>query len=787
METHGLQLHVDFVWTILAAVLVFVMQAGFSSLEAGLVRAKNSINVAMKNVADIIIVTILFIFAGFPLMFGPTNGWFGTEGFFLTGFMSEPDPWLWAIVFFQIVFAGTASTIVSGAVAERMTFHAYLIVTAVVALLIYPLYGHWTWGSLYIADQSGWLGSLGFIDFAGSTVVHSIGAWVALAGVIVIGPRIGKYNADGTPNHIAGSNIPLATLGVFLLWFGWFGFNAGSTLTGDTSIALIALNTMLAASAGGLGGLLSSYLYFRMARVEALLNGILSGLVSITAGCHLFTPAVALLVGLIGGCIAFWSSLFMERKLRLDDAVGAVPVHGVCGAWGTIAIGLLAPLDLLAASGRAEQIMVQTLGVAVAFCWAFPLALLTFWLIKRTIGVRVKSGDEIQGLNVSEHGASIALVDTIRAMREIAAARGDLSKTLPVHPGEDTAQLHEAFNEMIESLNDIMTAVKAEMNQVIEAGEKTLSGTRLIGLNIQSNYEAIVQLNASLQEVHAMIETGQTREDRFIEAMRGSVDAYRSFVLKMDELKQRGYQISEWMSSLHREQEQTSASMLEVRAQMQDLQAFAAEVEKMMNLLRATSDQINLLSLNARIEAARAGESGRGFAVVAQEIKTLSEQTRSSIAEIHDTVVSRIQGLRSGIDKIETAHAGLSRLTKHLTETEHTSLEMVRDIERVSSETERLTKTFQDLVDDSSQLQEERRIRYEQLHEIVVRVEHLSDGMHEINRHISEIAAEAEDTVRSTRQLDRKLADFKTKPAPPADSGVTDAVWRIDPARSVVQ
>lgn len=648
METLDLQVNLNVVWTILAAILVFVMQAGFSSLEAGLVRAKNSINVVMKNVADIIVVTILFIFIGFPLMFGPTNGIFGTEGFFLSGFMNGDDPWLWTIVFFQIVFAGTASTIVSGAVAERMSFHAYLVVTAVITLLIYPLFGHWTWGSLYMGDQSVWLGNLGFIDFAGSTVVHSIGAWVALAGVIIIGPRIGKFNEDGTPNHIAGSNIPLASLGVFLLWFGWFGFNAGSTTTGDTSIALIALNTMLAAAAGGLGGLISSYIYFRMAKVEALLNGILGGLVAITAGCHLFTPGIAILVGFVGGCLVFWSSLFMERKLRLDDAVGAVPVHGVSGAWGTIAIGLLAPMDLLETTSRMEQIWVQLLGVAVAFCWTFPLALLTFWLLKKTIGVRVKPDDEIQGLNVSEHGASIALVDTIRAMKEIAAARGDLSKTIPVRPGEDTAQLNESFNQMVDSLNDILSAVKAEMDHMIDASKKTLTGTQHIGLNIQRNHEAIVQMNASLQEVHAMIDAGQTREDRFIEAMCHSVESFRSFVKKMDMLKQHGRQISEWMSSLHKEQSETLSSMLDVRSQMQELQAFAVEVENMMKLIQATSDQINLLSLNARIEAARAGSSGLGFAAVAQEIKSLSEQTKQSIEDIHDTVVSRIRGLRSG-------------------------------------------------------------------------------------------------------------------------------------------
>jgi len=758
-----LQLNLNFVWTIMAAALVFLMQAGFASLEAGFVRAKNSINVAMKNVVDIVIVSLVFIFIGFPLMFGPTNGLFGSEGFFLTGFMSESDPWLFAFLFFQIVFAGTASTILSGAVAERMTFHAYIIATIIITTLIYPVFGHWAWGNLFISDQPAWLADMGFMDFAGSTVVHSIGAWVALAGIIVIGPRIGKFNEDGTPNPITGSNIPLATLGVFLLWFGWFGFNAGSTTTGDTSIALIALNTLLAASAAGLASLVCSYLISGMAKVEYLLNGVLGGLVAITAGCNVFTPALSVLVGFIGGFVLVLALLFIEHKLKLDDAVGAVAVHGACGAWGTIAIGLLAPGEMLAAGSRWEQVGVQALGIGIAFLWTFPIALLMFWLIKKLGAIRVDREQELQGLNVSEHGATIALVDTITAMQEIAAARGDLSKTLPVNYGEDTAQLNEAFNKMIDSLNEIVSAVKLEMNHVIETSRMMLTHTQHIEKNIKDNYDSIIQMNAGLQEVQAVIETGNRREDHFLDTIRGSVYAFQEYVGRMSEMKRIGNEVSGFMNAIHQEKEETSASMVEVHAQMQSMQAFAEEVEAMVDLIQATSDQIDLLSLNARIEAARAGEQGRGFAVVAQEIKRLSEQTRQSINEIRGSIDKRLLGLKRGIEKIGITYTNLGHLTEHLEKTQQSIMTMLGLVARIDEETLRFSQQFQELVDDSADLQEERQERTEQLAEIVMSVENISEGTDMIRQHIASIASEAGAMVEGSLRLERKLASFKTK------------------------
>ena len=400
----------NMLWTLIAAILVFFMQAGFAMVETGFTRAKNAVNIMMKNLMDFSIGSLGFWAIGFGLMFGATAGGFiGTTGFFLSDAAPGAEGWEWAMVFFlfQTVFAATAATIVSGAMAERTKFTSYLIYSVVISGILYPISGHWAWGSLF--NGEGWLENLGFIDFAGSTVVHSVGGWAALAGAMVLGPRIGKYNAKGKSRAIPGHSITLAALGVFILWMGWFGFNPGSTTTADLSIGRIAVTTNLAAAAGAVSAMIAAWLMLGKPDASMALNGVLAGLVAITAGCADVSPSSAFIIGLVGGVLVVASVLFIDKVLKIDDPVGAVSVHGVCGAWGTLAAGLFAQEAYggnagLFFGGGFSPVLVQITGIVTVFAWAFGGALVLFVVIKKTVGIRVTAQEELAGLDIGEHG-----------------------------------------------------------------------------------------------------------------------------------------------------------------------------------------------------------------------------------------------------------------------------------------------------------------------------------------------------------------------------------------------
>lgn len=393
------QSHADYIWTLIAAALVFFMQAGFAMVEAGFTRAKNAINIMMKNLMDFSVGSLGFWAIGFGLMFGTSaGGLIGTSGFFLSDFKVEGDPWVLAFWMFQAVFAATAATIVSGAMAERTRFSGYLLYSLVISALIYPIFGGWAWGGLF--NGSGWLEKFGFIDFAGSTVVHSVGGWAALAGTLVLGPRIGKYGKDGSVKPILGHNIPLAAIGVFILWLGWFGFNPGSTTAASKDIAMIFVNTNLSAASGCVAAMFFSWIKFGKPEIGMSLNGALAGLVGITAGCANVSPSSAVLIGLIAGVIVVFSILFFD-SIRVDDPVGAISVHGVCGAWGTLAAGLFNM------GGTSLKIIsVQLLGMGACFIWVFTTAFILFKLIDKTVGLRVTAEEEIEGLDGAEHGGN---------------------------------------------------------------------------------------------------------------------------------------------------------------------------------------------------------------------------------------------------------------------------------------------------------------------------------------------------------------------------------------------
>ena len=395
----------DTLWILLAAFLVFFMQAGFGMVEAGLVRTKNAANIIMKNLLDFCFAVLGYFMFGYAIMYGAGGSIIGTEGWFLVGASSAVDgvP-LEAVWLFQAVFAGTAATIVAGAVAERMKFVAYLGYAFLLSAFIYPVVGHWVWGG-------GWLAELNFHDFAGSTVVHGVGGVSALVGAWLLGPRFGRFGADGSPHVIAGHNMPLVGMGVFILWFGWFGFNAGSTLgfSEPDLVARVAINTTLAPSTGAIAAMFTAWLWWGKPDLTISLNGALAGLVGITAPCAVVSPAAALCIGLLAGILVVFGIDWMNR-IRVDDPVGAVSVHGLCGIWGTLAVGLFgqavlgAPQDGLLYGGGFGQLGVQCLGVVACFLFAGVAMYVVFKFIDVTLGLRVSHETELRGLDLDEHG-----------------------------------------------------------------------------------------------------------------------------------------------------------------------------------------------------------------------------------------------------------------------------------------------------------------------------------------------------------------------------------------------
>jgi Amt family ammonium transporter len=401
----------DTVWVLVAGMLVMIMQAGFAMVETGFTRAKNACNIMMKNMMDFSVGAVTYWAIGFALMFGAGNAFFGTSGFFLKDAGDTFASLDWSTVpltckyFFQMVFAATAATIVSGAMAERTKFSGYLVFSFVITAFIYPLVGHWIWGG-------GWLAEMGMWDFAGSTVVHSTGAWIALMGAIILGPRFGKYNADGSSNAIPGHNIPLATLGVFILWFGWYGFNPGSTMAAITDISHIAMTTTIAAGMGAIAAMFTAWKLFKKPDISMTLNGALAGLVGITAPCAFVSAGSALIIGLVAGILVVLAVIFIDKVLRIDDPVGAISVHGVCGAWGTIAVGLFAQ-DVFAPGTTGDGLLfgggfgllkAQLIGIVSVFFWCAVTGGILFTAIKATIGLRVTKEEELRGLDIDEHG-----------------------------------------------------------------------------------------------------------------------------------------------------------------------------------------------------------------------------------------------------------------------------------------------------------------------------------------------------------------------------------------------
>ena len=439
----------DVFWVLICAGLVFLMQAGFTCLESGLTRSKNSINVAIKNITDFGISTILFWAFGFGIMFGASaNGWIGSSRFFLS---LDEGSWTSTFFLFEIMFCATAVTIVSGATAERLRFRSYIIISIILSGLIYPIFGHWVWNEVQSATSSGWLRKMGFVDFAGSTVVHSVGGWVALAALLIIGPREGRFPAVGVHRKIHGSNLPMSVLGVLLLWVGWFGFNGGSTLALNDQVAGIITNTFLAGASGVMVTLTVGWILRKQADAELVIFGSIAGIVAITASANAVSTVSALAIGGVGGIVMLGVDRLLDY-LHIDDAVGAIPVHLGAGIWGTLAVAIFGKEEILGTGlSRWGQLLIQATGAGVCFLWTFGLSYGLFMLINHFLPLRVTLEDERIGLNVSEHGATTELLDMFRTM-ESQAITGDMSLRVPVEPFTEVGQIAERYNWVMEAL-----------------------------------------------------------------------------------------------------------------------------------------------------------------------------------------------------------------------------------------------------------------------------------------------------------------------------------------------
>jgi len=449
----------DIIWIIIASAFVLLMQAGFTCLETGMVRSKNSINVAIKNLMDLCLCSAIFWAFGYGIMFGSSfYGLIGSNHFFFDGHFS---PKTLAFFVFQMMFCGTAITIISGAVAERMSFSGYMLVSTITSILIYPVIGHWVWAGVLEGELFGWLGKAGFIDFAGSTVVHSVGGWVALAAVIIIGPRTGRF--DKGERKIQGSNLTFSVLGVILLWFGWFGFNAGSTLAVSENIPIIIVNTCMAAVFGGLSAITVQYKFTQTFDVLSAINGVLGGLVTITASCHLMLPLATVGVAIVAGIFVVLGERLLE-KYQIDDAINVIPVHLFCGIWGTLSFVFFSDVEGWGTGlDFSQQLFIQLTGIVVIGLYSFSISYLCLKLINSFHPLRVSLEAEMMGLNITEHGASTETLELFNEM-SIHSQEGDFSKKVYVEPFTEAGQIATQYNHVLSRVNEEITHREQAIN-----------------------------------------------------------------------------------------------------------------------------------------------------------------------------------------------------------------------------------------------------------------------------------------------------------------------------------
>ncbi len=702
-DVEQLRSHLNHVWVMTAAALVLLMQAGFLLLEAGMVRSKNSINVAQKNIVDFCFSAACFAVFGFLVMFGPSvMGLFGAPGT-IWGY-SGLDDWSYTYFVFQMAFAGTAATIVSGAVAERMSYAAYIVLAAAVGLLIYPVFGHWAWGAGLVTENKPWLAAQGFIDFAGSTVVHSVGAWIALAGIIVLGPRIGRFDAHGKALPIHGHSHVLSATGAILLLVGWIGFNAGSTAAASGAVGKIAANTLLAAAFGGLVAMVIGRLMDGTYLTNRLINGLLAGLVGITAGCDAVGPKGAIALGAISGACVVFVENFVLHRLKLDDVAGVVGVHGVAGVIGTVLLPLFALPGKLNGLSVTDSMLVQAQGAAAAFVWAFGMGLLAFWLMKMTIGIRLSQEDELRGLNAAEHGAAIGTGALQQELYRITQIDRDLTRRLDAASGDEAAEIAAIINPFLEEFQRVQAEITRHAARINDASsaigglsDRFVQDSSVVSQTSSQMADTALALSGRAHQ--AVSQASGLREDAETVSQ-----ATRDMTLRIQDLAARMDQLSHSVNDVTaavRDGRSVSSSATTMigrsEAQMQGLVAASDQINEIAELIEAIASSTNLLALNATIEAARAGEAGRGFAVVAAEVKALATQTQRATADVKARVAAMRAGTNQaseGFTLLRNVMAEINRTIAVIADTAEAQAELSshvnRDVQDVAGQVERV-------------------------------------------------------------------------------------------------
>ena len=691
------QRNLDFVWTMMAVGLVFFMQMGFLLLEAGQVRAKNAVNVAQKNMLDFTVSSLMFGAVGFTFMFGASvNGWIGWS--WDLALWNMDDPWILTFFVFQMVFCGTAATIVSGAVAERMSMAGYVVISALLASIVYPIAGHWSWGGLLTGDEAPFLAAWGFMDFAGSTVVHSVGAWAGLAAAVLIGARAGKYDEAGKPRTLHGHSPVLSTGGALIIWIGWIGFNGGSTTAGTPAFASIIANTMAAGVAGTVVHMLLGRWAYGYSRPEFMINGALSGLVGITAGCDAVSLQSAVIMGALASAVCYAAREALENR-GVDDPLGAVAVHGFAGLTGTMLVAVFAPGEALLAADRMTQIAVQAAGVGIYFVWTFGLVFAALWLLKQVLpcehdgpggGLRVTPEAEHIGLNSAEHNAPLGMASLVEGMSAIAQDPDRPVDPIPEEPGEESYEAAVLFNRILCLLDrrakaearraaDISQTLKELGEAISRAEQGDLSGRisaepgsdfAAIGDAFNSMLEklgSIIGQVASMTEVLTDVSERLTAQSSTMEqSAQGQVDKVASLSMVLSELRQSLDTNSKRVDTAQAKMRQNEVSGHTVRqssaAMVQRIQDASEGVQSITTSVDRIDDialQTHLLSLNASVEAARAsGQSGSGFAVVAQEVRNLANSSAENAQAVRDAmqdVVRRTEDARAEVSGTDAA------------------------------------------------------------------------------------------------------------------------------------